>query len=114
MDRQYFAQTHVTEGAYEMYYLHNLHFVVYARAMQGRKADALKAAAVFTDAARPMAQAMPEMVDAFMAVPWFTLLRFNQWEVMLKTPATTARSEVGHRILALCASRCAGGPQGCN
>ena len=42
VDRQYFATTGVTEGSYPMYYVHNLHFIAYARWMQGRKADGVE------------------------------------------------------------------------
>jgi hypothetical protein len=37
VDREYFAETGVQSG-YTGYYLHNLHFVAYARGMQGRAA----------------------------------------------------------------------------
>ncbi len=41
VDREYFAATNV-EGPYNMYYVHNLHFVAYARSMQGQRADTFK------------------------------------------------------------------------
>jgi len=43
VDRQYFSQTGMM-GSYFAYYLHNQQFILYARAMQGRLADARKAA----------------------------------------------------------------------
>ena len=86
VDREYFAATHVTEGSYYMYYLHNLDFIAYARAMQGRRGDGLKAADDLATAMAPLAEAMPEMADTFLPVPWFSLLRFAEWEAVLKLP----------------------------
>lgn len=86
VDRQYFATTGVTEGSYPMYYVHNLHFIAYARTMQGRRADALKATTVLAGAIAPMAEAMPEMADGFSPVPWFNLIRFGEWDAILKLP----------------------------
>jgi tetratricopeptide (TPR) repeat protein len=86
VDRQYFATTGVTDGSYPMYYMHNLHFIAYARAMQGRKADALKAADTLAAAMAPMAEAMPEMADAFLPIPRLSLVRFQQWDAVLALP----------------------------
>lgn len=35
VDRDYFKTTQINGGSYEPYYLHNIHFIVYARSMQG-------------------------------------------------------------------------------
>jgi tetratricopeptide (TPR) repeat protein len=86
VDRQYFATTGVTEGSYPMYYAHNLHFIAYARWMQGQRAAGLKAADDLAAAMAPMAAAMPEMADAFMPVTKFGLLRFGEWDAILKVP----------------------------
>jgi len=83
VDRQYFAATGVTDGPYPMYYAHNLHFIVYARTMQGRRADALSAADTLSAAMAPMAAAMPEMADAFLYIPKFALIRFGEWDKVL-------------------------------
>ncbi|MBZ5623142.1 MAG: hypothetical protein LAQ69_31140 [Acidobacteriia bacterium] len=97
VDRQYFAATNVTAGSYGMYYAHNLHFIAYARWMQGRGADGIRAANTLADMLAPMAEAMPEMVDSFMAVTVFGRVRFGSWEAILhlripneKMPLTTA------------------------
>jgi tetratricopeptide (TPR) repeat protein len=86
VDREYFAATGVTEGSYPMYYVHNLHFVAYARAMQGRRADGVKAAADLAREIGMMAHGMPEMADAFVPAPWFSLLRLGDWDAVLKLP----------------------------
>ena len=41
---QYMAATGVTQSAYIGYYIHNMHFVAYARAMQGRMTESIRAA----------------------------------------------------------------------
>ncbi len=86
VDREYFEATEEMGGSYTPYYIHNLHFVMYARAMQGRKADALKAAGEMSAAMQPMAAAMPEMADAFAALPTLTYVRFGDWQRILQLP----------------------------
>lgn len=91
VDRQYFASTSVTAGSYPMYYVHNLHFIAYARWMQGRKADGLRAADTLAEAMAPVAQSMPEMADAFLTMPIFARVRFNQWDDILRSPQPDAK-----------------------
>lgn len=86
VDRQYFARTNVTGGSYELYYIHNLDFIRYARSMQGRKADALRATDNELAAMAPMVAGMPEMADSFLAVPTLTWLRFGDWDRILAAP----------------------------
>ena len=85
VDREYFAASNVT-GAYNMYYVHNLHFVAYARSMQGRRAETVQAAKEMSEAILPAADAMPEMADAFLAVALLTQVRVQAWDEMLKMP----------------------------
>jgi len=84
VDREFFETTEEMGGSYTPYYVHNLHFVMYARAMQGRKADALKAADELNAAMKPMAEAMPEMADSFLSIPVLTYARFGEWQAILK------------------------------
>ena len=84
VDREYFARTEV-HGTYMPYYVHNLHFVAYARWMQGRKADALRAGEEISAALEPMKESMPEMADAFNAVTLLGRVRFRDWDGILKT-----------------------------
>jgi tetratricopeptide (TPR) repeat protein len=87
VDREYFAATGVTTSGYGGYYVHNLHFIAYAKQMQGRKADSLKAAREVAAAAAPFAEQMPGMVDAFLPWPTFAALRFQQWDTLLAAKA---------------------------
>ncbi len=93
MDRRYFAASNVTSSAYSGYYIHNLHFVLYARMMQGRKAEALRAAEEMSRGMAPMMSAMPEMaqmMQAFQAVPVFAQIRLGEWDSLLKIPQPNA------------------------
>ena len=95
VDREYFAATNVTGGTYTPYYLHNLDFIRYARSMQGRKADALRAAEVLGAANAPMAQIMPEMADAVYPVILFTHLRFQDWDYVMRLAKPDGKRKVG-------------------
>jgi len=81
-----------------MYYAHNLDFIRYARSMQGRKADALKASDTLSAAVAPMAEAMPEMADVFTLVPRLTLLRFQQWDAVLQLPKPKDAQKIGGAV----------------
>jgi tetratricopeptide (TPR) repeat protein len=85
VDREYLAASQVHSG-YHGYFIHNLHFVTYAREMQGNKAAFVKAAQEIGAALAPMAATMPEMADAFSTVTYFGWVRFGQWDTILKLP----------------------------
>jgi tetratricopeptide (TPR) repeat protein len=85
VDREYLGQSKTSSG-YAMYYLHNLHFLAYARWMQGRKAEGLRAAGDMTEAAAPMLETMPEMADYFNAVTVLGRARFRDWDGILSMP----------------------------
>ena len=89
-DREYFAKTGMAGGTYEPYYWHNLDFILYARTMQGRREAALNAVDELNRAVAPMASAMPEMADAFTAVPMLTLARYLEWDRILNLPEPAA------------------------
>ena len=94
VDKDYFASTSIGVNTYTPYYLHNLDFIRYARSMQGRKADALKAAEAEATAAGPMVQMMPDMADTIAPVVLFTYVRFGEWDHILKAPQPAAARKV--------------------
>ncbi len=98
VDKEYFAATNVTGGTYTPYYLHNLDFIRYARSMQGRKADALRAAENLNTASEPMTKAMPEMAETIFPVVLATYVRFGEWDHVLKTPQPAASQKIGNAI----------------
>ena len=87
VDREYFAASHAMGGTYSPYYAHNLHFVLYARSMQGRRADTFAAADALTAGVQPMARTMPEMTDVFSSIPALMYVRFGEWDRILALPA---------------------------
>jgi hypothetical protein len=84
-DREYFAATGV-QSNYLGYYIHNLHFVAYARSMQGRAADAIKAADLMASECAPGLETMAEMLDPFTSYATFMRVRFRRWDDMLSSP----------------------------
>jgi ATP-binding protein involved in chromosome partitioning len=76
--RSYMKVTGVSGSSYAGYYIHNLHFIAYARQMQGRMPEAIHSAESMAEAIAPLMQEMPMMVDAFASAPLFALLRFHR------------------------------------
>src|SRR5215469_5458598 len=89
------------------YYPHNLHFIIYARAAQGRYGDALRAVERLTAQVAPGFNTMPDMVEFFMPNRYFVLVRFQRWDDILAAPApardmtTTSAFWRWSRVLAL-------------
>lgn len=88
-DRKYFEQTGVA-GSYGMYYLHNLQFLLYARMMQGRVAEANKVARQISTIVRDMTASMPEMADIFDSFITMSQVRLLRWEHVLAAPQPKA------------------------
>jgi tetratricopeptide (TPR) repeat protein len=85
-DRAYIAKCQ-PEGIYPMmYYPHNIHFLWSSLCFHGCRAEAITAAdelgALLTEDA---VRAMP-MIEAFVPTRLFTLVRFGQWDDVLKAP----------------------------
>ena len=91
VDREYMSASNVTMGTYTPYYVHNLHFVAYARWMQGRRADAIQAADTLAAAMAPMIDVMPEMADAFISQAVFARVRTLAWDDVLTMPQPNAK-----------------------
>jgi len=85
VDREYFAKTGAM-SSYYMYYLHNLQFILYTRAMQGRMADTKEAARQMSEALQAMAQTMPDMADIFGVFVTMSQLRMYRWDELLAVP----------------------------
>ncbi len=85
VDRDYFAKTGLM-GAYYPYYLHNLQFIVYARAMQGRSAETRQALAQIRAAAAGMAE-MAGMVEGFAKM---MEMRIGAWDSLSAAPKPDA------------------------
>jgi len=84
-DRAFIERTGAT-GVYPlMYWTHNLHFIAYARAQQGRYDEAKQAAVEMVanvgDGDREM-----QMLEGFRLYPMMIDLRFHRWDTLLATP----------------------------
>ena len=72
------------------YYPHNIHFFVSSASMEGRRGDALKAAADMQSKSHPdmvRDPAMGGMIQHFQLTPLFTMVRFGLWDQVLAQPA---------------------------
>lgn len=85
VDRKYFAGMS-PESPYYVYYLHNLHFILYARDMQGRVADARKAERTMLETIAPIRKSMPDLAGVFSAMVTFSQLRTGRWDEVLAGP----------------------------
>lgn len=85
-DETYMTQTRPLDY-YSMYAGHNYQFLAYSAAMEGRKAETVKAG---QDSRRVMPVEMLPMMpgtDWFMMAEYAGLIRFGLWDEMLKAPA---------------------------
>jgi tetratricopeptide (TPR) repeat protein len=94
-DQAFVERTGAT-GVYPlMYATHNVHFVAYARAQQGRYAEAKEAAdemfARVGDFDRDM-----QMLEGFRLYPLMVDLRFSRWDDILAAPEPTADRALSH------------------
>ncbi|HEX8184260.1 MAG TPA: tetratricopeptide repeat protein, partial [Blastocatellia bacterium] len=84
-DRKYIEMSG-GQGVYPvMYYNHNIHFLASAHAMNGRYADAIKTARELESNVKLHIKAMP-MLEMFLPYTTVTLVRFQRWDEILKSP----------------------------
>ena len=92
-DKAFVQRTGAT-GMYPlMYWTHNMHFIAYARAQQGRYDEAKQAA---QDMVQNVGDADLEMqmLEGFLLYPLMVDLRFHRWDEILKTPAPRAERKL--------------------
>jgi tetratricopeptide (TPR) repeat protein len=84
-DEQFMNLTNV-QGMYTMmYYNHNIHFLVFARTMEGRFDASKKSADQLVRNLTPAVKDMP-MAEMALPAPTFVLLRFHRWKELLAMP----------------------------
>jgi tetratricopeptide (TPR) repeat protein len=84
-DKAFVQRTGAT-GVYPlMYWTHNMHFIAYARAQQGRYAEAKQAARDMVENVGDADLEM-QMLEGFHLYPLMVDLRFHRWDEILKTP----------------------------
>jgi len=91
-----FVQRTGAQGMYPlMYWTHNIHFIAYARAQQGRYEDAKQAALDMVknvgDGDREM-----QMLEGFRLYPLMVDLRFHRWDTILAEPAPDTTRAFSH------------------
>jgi tetratricopeptide (TPR) repeat protein len=75
------------QGFYRLYMAHNHHFLAFACMMQGRQTEALAAARDMMAGIPPEAiEKQGTMLDPYTAIVTETLMRFGQWDQILKEP----------------------------
>lgn len=94
-DRAFVERTGAA-GVYPlMYWTHNIHFIAYARAQQGRYEEAKQAAldmvANVGDGDREM-----QMLEGFRLYPMMIDLRFHRWDTLLATPEPERERAFSH------------------
>ena len=84
-DKTFVQHTGAT-GIYPlMYWTHNIHFIAYARAQQGRYDEAKQAALEMVENVGD-ADLHMQMLEGFVLYPLMVDLRFHRWDEILKTP----------------------------
>ena len=92
-DREY-LEKYGAPGVYPAgYYSHNLHFLAAAHAMQGRYADAVRAAEQLERNVLPYLNDIPSL-EGFMPTRVLIAARFGRWDDVLKTPEPAASMPV--------------------
>ena len=94
-DRAFVERTGAT-GMYPlMYWTHNIHFIAYARAQQGRYEDAKRAALEMVSNIGN-GDAEMQMLEGFRLYPAMIDLRFHKWDALLSAPAPAASQTLTH------------------
>lgn len=75
------------------YYTHNLHFLWASLLMEGRKTEALKVAQQMKSAITEQKAHKDKWKEFYLPAPWWTMIRFGQWEILLRElpPPKTSR-----------------------
>lgn len=92
-DQAYFKSQHletVTNMYYNMYYVHNIHFLAASCAMEGNNACTQKAAKELVAQVLPATKEHPETEWFTPTQPWM-LTRFQQWKTILASPMPDPR-----------------------
>jgi tetratricopeptide (TPR) repeat protein len=90
IDDKYIKEYH-PHGIYpQMYYNHNVHFLMVASSMAGRYQDALKAADKLVKNAIAIDPHVP-FLEGFLGSKMLIQLRFHDWDAILKTPTPDAQ-----------------------
>ena len=86
-DEDYIAQCRA-QGIYPLaYYPHNLHFIWMGASAGGQKALAIESARKLAAAVPQEALASAPILQGFLVVPYYAMVRFSDWDAILAEPA---------------------------
>ncbi len=91
-DRELFKRAPPSDVYAFMYYGHNLHFIMRARAEQGRYPEARRAVDLLMALEGTAIKKMPMAADYYLANRLFLLLRFSRWDEVLAESAPPDKS----------------------
>src|SRR5579859_3606021 len=93
MDKAYAEEADRSGSMYDlMYHSHNEHFLAAAACMEGRYAEAKKAADALAERLMPHAKMM-SMLDGFIMTPLWVDARFSKWDSILARPEPSGLPE---------------------
>jgi tetratricopeptide (TPR) repeat protein len=96
VDKVYAEEADRAGSMYDlMYHSHNEHFLASAASMEGRYAEAKKAADALAARLMPHAKMMP-MLDGFLMTPLWVDARFSKWDAILARPEPAAELAETH------------------
>ena len=97
VDQKYIERSGA-KGVYPlMYYSHNLHFVSYARMMQGKYEEAIAYSRKLRKNVDGAVDDMP-MLAPYRAFDWLVQTRFGKWKEMLAEPAPKEKTAMVHAL----------------
>ncbi|HEX6164846.1 MAG TPA: hypothetical protein VFZ31_15870 [Vicinamibacterales bacterium] len=86
-DEDYIAQCRA-QGIYPLaYYPHNLHFIWMGASASGQKTLAIESARKLAAAVPHDALASAPILQGFLVVPYYAMVRFSEWDAILAEPA---------------------------
>lgn len=86
-DEDYIAQCRA-QGLYPLaYYPHNLHFIWMGASASGQKTLAIDSARKLAAAVPSAALASAPILQGFLVVPYYAMVRFSDWDAILAEPA---------------------------
>jgi tetratricopeptide (TPR) repeat protein len=91
-DRELFKRSPPSDPYAFLYYGHNLHFIMRARAEQGRYPEARRAVDSLMALEESAIKRMPMAADYYLANRLFLLLRFSRWDEILAEPQPPDKS----------------------
>ena len=86
VDEHYLRNNTLTGDYADGYYSHNLHFLWASLSMEGRSADAMKAAQTLLSTITEEEAGKDRLKELYLPTKLFTLIRFGRWEEMLQEP----------------------------